>query len=100
MIEWLFFYFLQSLKFAIFDWSKQSQDHQDQDSMGTMECTLAEAIAASSKGKFERGLSPFRQHLGDSGVGEFTMTLCSRNFQNVKLRLDFVEIDDFTAPQN
>ena len=60
--------------------------------MGTMECTLAEAIAASSKGKFERGLSPFRQHLGDSGVGEFTMTLCSRNFQNVKLRLDFVEI--------
>ena len=68
-----FFFFLQCLKFAIFDWSKPSQDHQDQDSMGTMECTLAEAIAASSKGKFERGLSPFRQHLGDSGVGKFTV---------------------------
>ena len=66
-------FFFQSLKFAIFDWSKPSQDHQDQDSMGTMECTLAEAIAASSKGKFERGLSPFRQHLGDSGVGKLTV---------------------------
>ena len=26
-------------------------------------------------------------------------SLCSRNFQNVKLRLDFVEIDYFTATQ-
>ena len=53
--------------------------------MGTMECTLAEAIAASSKGKFERGLSPFRQHLGDSGVGKFTVhyaqTWARQNFQ-------------------
>lgn len=58
----------QCLKFAIFDWSKPSQEHQDQDTMGNMECTLAEVIAASSKGKFERGLSPYRQQLGDAGV--------------------------------
>ena len=27
----------------------------------------------------------------------YTVTLCSRNFQNVKLLLDFVEFDHFTA---
>ena len=58
----------QCLKFSVFDFQKDSTDPYEQDSMGTMECTLAEVIAASAKSRFERGLSPYRQVLGDSGV--------------------------------
>ena len=63
-----FTYFLQCLKFSVFDWKSESsaEDPYNQDSMGTMECTLAEVIAA--KGRFDRGMAPFRQALGDSGV--------------------------------
>jgi len=58
----------QCLKFSVFDWKSESsaEDPYNQDSMGTMECTLAEVIAA--KGRFDRGMAPFRQALGDSGV--------------------------------
>lgn len=58
--------FFQCLKFDVFDWSKPSKEPFDQDTMGSMECTLAELI--STKGRFERGLMPFRQTLGDSGI--------------------------------
>ena len=51
----------------MYDWSKNSSDNPvDHDPMGSMECSLAEVISA--KNRFERGLSPFRQVLGDSGV--------------------------------
>ena len=59
-----FFLFLQYLKFSILDWTKPSQDPLDQESMGSMECSLAEILAASSKARFERGLTPFRHTLG------------------------------------
>ena len=59
-----FFFFLQYLKFSILDWTKPSQDPLDQESMGSMECSLAEILAASSKARFERGLTPFRHTLG------------------------------------
>ena len=58
------FFFLQYLKFSILDWTKPSQDPLDQESMGSMECSLAEILAASSKARFERGLTPFRHTLG------------------------------------
>jgi len=58
----------QCLKFSILDWTKPSQDPLDQESMGSMECSLAEILAASSKARFERGLTPFRHTLGDSGT--------------------------------
>ena len=54
----------QCLKFSILDWTKPSQDPFDQESMGSMECSLAEILAASSKARFERGLAPFRHTLG------------------------------------
>ena len=54
----------QYLKFSIHDCTKPSQDPTDPESMGSMECSLAEILAASSKARFERGLAPFRQTLG------------------------------------
>jgi hypothetical protein len=34
--------------------------------MGTVECTLAEVLAA--KGRFQRGLSPYIETPGDCGI--------------------------------
>ena len=45
---------------------------------------------------FNLSLQPWGSKETESEVAK---TLCSRNFQNVKLRLDFVEIDYFTATQ-
>ena len=37
--------FRQLLKFSVFDWRKPSRDPLEQESLGSMECSLAEAIA-------------------------------------------------------
>ncbi len=54
------------LKFCIYNWVTNSRNPQDQESWGSMECSLAELLATN--GRFERGIFPYRQNIGDSGL--------------------------------
>lgn len=56
----------QMLKFCIYNWVTNSRNPQDQESWGSMECSLAELLATN--GRFERGIFPYRQNIGDSGL--------------------------------
>lgn len=62
-----FFEEKQLLKFSVFDWRKPSRDPLEQESLGSMECSLAEAIATKGQ-TFKRGLAPYRQQVGDMGI--------------------------------
>jgi len=57
----------QLLKFSVFDWRKPSRDPLEQESLGSMECSLAEVIATKGQ-TFKRGLAPYRQQVGDMGI--------------------------------
>lgn len=60
------FNFFQLLKFSVFNWRKNTRDAFEQESLGSMECSLAEILSA--KARFERGIIPYRQSLGDMGM--------------------------------
>ena len=63
----VFWFYLQCIRFAIYDWDHENKDIYDQDNLGSLDCTLAEVLSAKGA-KFERGLSPYRHTPGDCGV--------------------------------